>query len=46
MGAEGAILNRAARAALLIYKLPAKPAPYGRQRRHSKPRSASGALYL
>ena len=46
MGAGGAILNRAAQAALLIYEPPAEPAPYGRRRRHSKLRRASGAPYL
>ena len=45
-GAEGAILNCAARAALLIYKPPAELAPYERRRRHSKPRRASDAPYL
>ena len=45
--AQGALrVMAAARAALLIYKLPPKAAPYGRRRRHSKLRRASGAPYL
>ena len=36
-GAEGAILNCAAQAALLIYEPPAEPAPYGRRRRLTVP---------
>ena len=46
MSAGGAILNRAAQAALLIYEPPAEAAPYGRRRRHSEPRRVSGAPYL
>ena len=37
--AEGGILNCAAQAALLIYKPPAEPAPYGRRRRLTVPLS-------